>query len=136
MTPADLLVAPVSGARAWRQDLGRPLPAEITHFTGLTNEDLDGERIDVTAADEPIAHSHLVSAHNASFDRPFVEEVLTSAKEAAWACSRHEVPRDPALFATRTLIDHRGARPASHDGRLANPERDGQGSTLSGGTRE
>ena len=78
-------------ARAWRQDPGQPLPAEITHLTGLTDEDLAGQQIDVTAADDLITRSHLVVAHNAAFDRPCTEQVIASAQGAAWACSRHEV---------------------------------------------
>ena len=37
-------------AQAHRNDPGRPLPAEITHLTGLTDDDVRGERIDVEAA--------------------------------------------------------------------------------------
>ena len=78
-------------ARTWRQDPGSTLPAEITHLTGLTDEDLAGQQIDTAAADDLVARSHLVVAHNAGFDRPFVEAILSTAQGAAWACSRHEV---------------------------------------------
>ena len=46
--------------RTWRQDPGRPVPAEITRITGLTDQDLAGEAIDVTAAAELVAGAHLV----------------------------------------------------------------------------
>ena len=36
-------------AEVHRNDPGRPLPAEITHLTGLTDDDVRGERIDVEA---------------------------------------------------------------------------------------
>ena len=90
-------------ARSWRQDPGRPVPPEITRITGLTDQDLAGEAIDVAAAAELVADAHLLVAHNAAFDRPFVEGVLPTARGAAWACSRHEVPWDPATFPSRSL---------------------------------
>ena len=85
-------------ARAWRQDPGRPLPPEITRITGLTDADLEGEAIDTAAAAELVAGAHLVVAHNAGFDRPFLEALVPAARDAAWACSQHEVSWDPAVF--------------------------------------
>ena len=57
-------------ARSWRQDPGAPLPTEITQLTDLTDEDLAGQQIDTAAADDLVARSDLVIAHNAAFDRP------------------------------------------------------------------
>ena len=62
-------------AEVHRNDPGRPLPAEITHLTGLTDDDVRGEVIDVEAAGALIEGSGLIVAHNARFDRPFVERV-------------------------------------------------------------
>ena len=67
-------------AQAHRNDPGRPLPAEITHLTGLTDDDVRGEVIDVEAASALIERSGLIVAHNARFDRPFVERVLPAAR--------------------------------------------------------
>ena len=78
-------------AQAHRNDPGRPLPAEITHLTGLTDDDVRGERIDVEAASTLIERSGLVVAHNARFDRPFVERVLPAARARPWVCARAEV---------------------------------------------
>ena len=70
-------------AQVHRNDPGRPLPAEITHLTGLTDDDVRGERIDVEAASAFIERSGLIVAHNTRFDRPFVERVLRGrAREA------------------------------------------------------
>ena len=90
-------------AQAHRNDPGRPLPEEITHLTGLTDDDVRGERVDIAAASALFAHSRLVVAHNARFDRPFVERVLAIARERPWACSRAEVPWTAEGFASQAL---------------------------------
>ena len=63
-------------AQVHRNGPGRPLPAEITHLTGLTDDDVRGERIDVEVAGALIDRSDLVVAQNARFGRPLVERVL------------------------------------------------------------
>ena len=90
-------------AQVHRSDPGRPLPAEITHLTGLTDDDVHGERIDVEAASALIERSGLVVAHNARFDRPFVERVLPAARARPWACTRAEVPWVAEGFASQAL---------------------------------
>ena len=90
-------------AQAHRNDPGRPLPAEITHLTGLTDDDVRGERIDVEAASALIERSGLIVAHNARFDRPFVERVLPAARARPWACTRAEVPWIVEGFASQAL---------------------------------
>ena len=82
---------------------GRPLPAEITHLTGLTDDDVRGEVIDVEAASALIEGSGLIVAHNARFDRPFVERVLPAARARPWACTRAEVPWTAEGFASQAL---------------------------------
>ena len=92
-----------SEAKAYRNDPGRPLPAEITHLTGLTDDDVRGERIDVDAATSLIARSSLIVAHNARFDRPFIERVAPAARARPWACTRAEVPWTREGFASEAL---------------------------------
>ena len=90
-------------ARAWRSDPGRPLPPEIVALTGLTDEMLRGQRIDVAAASALIGASNLLVAHNARFDRGFFEKALPAARDAAWACSFAEVRWTEAGFPSRAL---------------------------------
>ena len=61
------------------------------------------ERIDVEAASALISRSDLVVAHNARFDRPFVERVLPAARARPWACTRTEVPWVSEGFASQAL---------------------------------
>ena len=79
-------------AQVHLQDPGRALDPEIAALTGLTDEDLRGQRIDVEAASRLVERSDLVIAHNARFDRPFVDRALPAAHAASWACSMREVP--------------------------------------------
>ena len=90
-------------AQVHRSDPGRPLPAEISHLTGLTDDDLRGRRIDTEAATALLSRSHLVVAHNARFDRPFVEAALPAARTRPWACTRAEVPWTAEGFASQAL---------------------------------
>lgn len=80
------------GAQVHRNDPARLLPAELTHLTGLTDDAVRGERIDVEVTSALVGRSGLVVAHNARFDRPFVERVLPAARARPWACTRAEVP--------------------------------------------
>ena len=90
-------------AQAHRNDPGRPLPAEITHLTGLTDDDVRAERIDAERAGALIERSGLVVAHNARFDRPFVERVVPAACARPWACTRAEVGWTAEGFASQAL---------------------------------
>ena len=79
-------------AQSYRRDPGRALCAEITALTGLTDDNLRGQHIDVAAAEALIARADLLVAHNARFDRPFFERVLPASRAKPWGCSRLEVP--------------------------------------------
>ena len=69
----------------------------------MTDDDVRGERIDVEAASALIERSGLVVAHNARFDRPFVERVLPAVRARPWACTRAEVPWTAEGFASQAL---------------------------------
>lgn len=69
-----------------------PLSPEIRRLTGLTDAMLAGQRIDPAAIASFAADADLVIAHNAGFDRPFVEKACPHFREKRWACSMSEVP--------------------------------------------
>ena len=74
------------------EDPGRPIPAEVTQLTGITDEMVAGKQIDDAAVAALVAGADLVIAHNAGFDRPFLERRLPVFRDKAWACSQREVP--------------------------------------------
>lgn len=70
----------------------QPISAEITRLTGITNDDVAGQRIDDAAVDAFVADAAVVIAHNASFDRQMCEPRWPIFIEKNWACSCHQVP--------------------------------------------
>src|SRR5450756_2210684 len=54
------------------RDPGRHIPAEITVLTHITDDMVQGHRIDAAAVEAFASRATLVISHNAAFDRPFV----------------------------------------------------------------
>jgi len=69
------------------EDPGRPIPPEITKLTGITTQDVKGQKLDETQIKNMVERADLIVAHNAGFDRPFVENRLEVFEHKAWACS-------------------------------------------------
>jgi DNA polymerase-3 subunit epsilon len=74
------------------EDPGRPIPAQVTALTGITDEDVRGKRIDDEVIARIAGEASLIIAHNARFDRPFLERRLSCFAEKPWACSVNEIP--------------------------------------------
>lgn len=87
----DGLITHVGKPHSWLEDPRRPLPDKIKLLTGLTDTDLAGRRVDTDAATALIRSSSLVIAHNARFDRRWVEGRLPDAAGLPWACSQTEI---------------------------------------------
>lgn len=89
-----------STGRIWMQgepfqsfnDPDRPISAEITALTGITDDMVRGHKIDVAEVDELLAVSNFVVAHHAAFDRRFLEKIAPEAVKKPWGCSMSQVP--------------------------------------------
>ncbi|MDP9025710.1 MAG: DNA polymerase III subunit epsilon [Candidatus Eremiobacteraeota bacterium] len=57
----------------------------------MTDGELAGRSIDADAATRLLLSASFVIAHNAAFDRRFIEQRLPILKNAPWACSRRDV---------------------------------------------
>src|SRR5581483_1891522 len=68
-----------------------PIPTEITELTGITDELVSGHRIDPDAVSAFVSDAVIIVAHNASFDRKFVERYWPIFERKHWACSATEV---------------------------------------------
>jgi DNA polymerase-3 subunit epsilon len=73
------------------QDPGIPIPALITRITGITDQTVAGQAIDLEQVARLLSGASLVIAHNARFDRPFVEKLYPGFEVVPWACSIADV---------------------------------------------
>jgi DNA polymerase III epsilon subunit-like protein len=85
-TQTGLATGPVQVYDGLR-DPGMPVPKIAREITGITDEMLAGQQLDMARVDSLLAGADLVIAHNAGFDRPFVEGLLPQAQGLNWACS-------------------------------------------------
>ena len=74
------------------QEPPEPLSEEIVALTGLTDEVLKGQSINLPDLEQAVESAHLIVAHNAGFDRLFSERLSPCFMRKAWACSLKEVP--------------------------------------------
>lgn len=81
-----LPVGPVSIYESF-EDPGKPIPPQITEITGIDDSMVQGQRIDDSAVNALVQEADLVVAHNAGFDRPFVEARFPVFAGKAWGCS-------------------------------------------------
>jgi DNA polymerase-3 subunit epsilon len=67
-----------------------PIPPEVTRLTGIDDTMVAGRSIDPTEV-RAFARNSLIVAHNAGFDRRFLERFCPMLAENPWACSLDEV---------------------------------------------
>lgn len=67
------------------------LTPEITQLTGLSSCDLAGREIDLFEVSKVVNRADLIVAHNARFDRPFLERLTPVFKDKPWACSMTQI---------------------------------------------
>ena len=85
------------------QDPLRPLTEDIKRLTGITDEQLKGKQIDWKKVEELLLKSNVVIAHNAGFDRPFLDRTVSASKECHWVCSFKQVDWSEKGFFTSKL---------------------------------
>lgn len=69
----------------------RSIPPEITAITGITDAMVAGCQIDPAEVASFAASSAFVAAHNAGFDRRFLERYSDVFKTKPWACSMSQI---------------------------------------------
>lgn len=74
------------------EDPGMPIPEESTRVHHITDEMVAGRRINDAEVEALISKATLVVAHNAGFDRVFVEKRFPIFATKPWACSFRQIP--------------------------------------------
>jgi DNA polymerase-3 subunit epsilon len=74
------------------EDPGQPLPDEVVGLTGITDDQLRGHKLDDQIVSAQATPANLVIAHNARFDRRFLERRFPLFIDKPWACSKGQVP--------------------------------------------
>lgn len=68
------------------------IPSIITQITGLTMNDVKGHTINHDNVSTLLENTDLIIAHNAAFDRPFLETINPTFATKPWACSLTDIP--------------------------------------------
>lgn len=85
------------------EDPGFPLSAETTEITGITDDMVRGQSFDEAQVDLLANKATMVIAHNAGFDRKFVEGRFPSFTKLPWACSVNQINWQAERISTRVL---------------------------------
>jgi DNA polymerase-3 subunit epsilon len=64
-----------------------PIPPIAQEVTGINDDMVKGQRLDDAQVQAMVARADLIVAHNAGFDRPFVEARFPCFAQKSWACS-------------------------------------------------
>jgi DNA polymerase-3 subunit epsilon len=84
-------IGDVIGVYSALQQPSIPIPEEITRLTGISDDMVADQMIDLHQVRAVIEPADLVIAHNAGFDRPFCETFSPIFAGKAWACSVSEI---------------------------------------------
>lgn len=73
------------------QDPKSPLSEEIKSLTGISNEMLAGQSIDWNLVNDLLQKTQIIVAHNAAFDRPFIDRSTSVSSQKIWGCSLKQI---------------------------------------------
>ncbi|MCJ2106016.1 3'-5' exonuclease [Methylobacterium sp. E-041] len=89
-TPGGVILGVVSQYEGFHQP-NRPIPALVRRLTGITNDMVRGKRLDIAAIAAFVEDVDIVIAHNADFDRRFMERACPVFATLPWTCSQTQV---------------------------------------------
>jgi len=69
----------------------KPIPLEVAAITGIDDAMVAGKQIEPVDVTRFVAPASLVVAHNAAFDRKFLERFCETFNTKPWACSMSEI---------------------------------------------
>ena len=89
---ADGVITRIGASHSFLEDPGRPIPPEITRLTGISDADVAGRAFPDAGIERALGNVTIVAAHNAAFDRKWIERRFPAAAGLPWACSMDDVP--------------------------------------------
>ena len=90
-SPTKKQITKVVSALSQLESPGFALPEEIINITGITDDVLDGQSFDDDEVNEFFSGDPIVIAHNAKFDRNFIEKRFGKLKNLRWGCSIKDI---------------------------------------------
>lgn len=85
------------------QEPSGPISDEITEITGITDEMVAGKSIDADKVVDFVKDCQLIIAHNAGFDRKFMEAKFPIFVEKPWACTLEDIDWNAEGMRTKSL---------------------------------
>lgn len=93
----------LAGAYQGFEDPGAPLSEEVKAVTGITDEQLAGQAFDDEHIAALLADDPILVAHNAAFDRAFLDRRWPDHARQRWACTIKDVDWRKLDFSGRGL---------------------------------
>ncbi len=81
----------------------RPIPWQASRIHGLYDRDVQGQRLDEARIMGILNQAEFLVAHNASFDRGFVERLFCHCQGKPWLCSMRGINWKQKGFASKAL---------------------------------
>jgi DNA polymerase-3 subunit epsilon len=88
------LIKPLEEYSALNEPVRNEISTLITELTGITKEDVQGQKIDWEIVSKMLGESDFIMAHNAGFDRPMMEavpQIKDISASKIWTCSFKQV---------------------------------------------
>lgn len=86
----------INGVLNQLNEPSKPIPAEVTEVTGLTDKDVAGHRFDFQKIEDFVRDGQdkcpIMVAHNTEFDREWFEMMFPQFSDLPWACTLNEIP--------------------------------------------
>ncbi|MEY4377506.1 MAG: hypothetical protein RJB26_2056 [Pseudomonadota bacterium] len=96
-------IGPVVGRYSAFEDPGFPIPPESTAIHHITDDMVRGQRFNELALQDCLRDVQLVIAHNAAFDRRFLEPRFPLFETMAFGCSQYDIPWSEAGVSSHKL---------------------------------
>lgn len=85
------------------RDPGRSIPAAATRIHGIRNMDVKGKYLDFKCVKRMFDRAEFIIAHNAPFDRGFIQRLFPETRKKIWMCSMRHINWRERGYSSRGL---------------------------------